>query len=260
MIGVAAVVAFASVWLGMGTGPRLARLVDARERPARTAPPWKTLLVTVAVALAGTFLGGWAVVVGLAMVTGTAAWILDRNRRRRRATRAEREVVRSCQVLAGLLRAGLVPAAALATAAADAPLLSEAAAVQALGGSVPHTLRVGGRIAGRAGLAELANAWEVAVQTGASLTATLDGLSERLAAIAEIRHTVEAELAAPRATGRLLGVLPAAGVLLGFAVGGDPVAYLTGSLAGQACLVLGAGLACAGLIWTELLADRHGNH
>ena len=49
----------------------------------------------------------------------------------------------------------------------------------------------------------------------------------------EIRHTVEAELAAPRATGRLLGVLPAAGVLLGNLLGGMLMLGISWRLATQ---------------------------
>ncbi|MGB7964257.1 MAG: type II secretion system F family protein [Propionicimonas sp.] len=259
MTGLAAAAAFVAAWLGLARRPGLCRLDEVRQPKARAAPPWWVILTALVGAFAGTWLGGWALGVGLALVTATAAWVLRRNRRRRSAAKAELEVVRSCQLLAGLLRAGLVPASALSTAAVDAPLLAAAAAVQVLGGSVPHTLRVLSATPGHSGLGELANGWGVAVRTGASLTVTLDGLAERLAATAEIRHTVDAELAAPRATGRLLGVLPVAGVVLGFAVGGDPVAYLTGSVTGQACLVVGAALACAGLVWTELLADRHGS-
>lgn len=258
MTGLAAAAAFVAVWLGLAPRAGLRRLDTLRHPRPRAAPPWWVVLAALGGGAGGTWLGGWALGVGLALVAATASWVLRRNRRRRNAAAAEREVVRSCQLLAGLLRAGLVPAAALATAAVEAPMLSAAAAVQVLGGSVPDTLRVLGRAPGHGGLGELANAWGVAIRTGASLTVTLDGLAERLAATAEIRHTVDAELAAPRATGRLLGALPVAGVVLGFAVGGDPVAYLTGSLTGQACLVVGAALACAGLVWTELLADRHG--
>lgn len=258
MTGLAAAAAFVAAWLGLAPHPGLRRLDEARARTTLAAPPWFVVLAALIGAAAGTWLGGWALGVGLTLVTATAAWVLRRNQRRRSAAKAEEEVVRSCQLLAGLLRAGLVPASALATAAVEAPMLAAAAAVQVLGGSVPHTLRALSRAPGHCGLGELANAWGVAVRTGASLTVTLDGLAERLAATAEIRHTVDAELAAPRATGRLLGALPVAGVVLGFAVGGDPVAYLTGSLTGQACLVVGAALACAGLVWTELLADRHG--
>ena len=83
-------------------------------------------------------------------------------------------------------------------------------------------------------LVELGIAWEVAERTGASLNATLDALTGRLSARRTVGHMVAAELSAPRATGRLLAVLPVAGVLLGYSFGGDPLAFLTGSLPGPA--------------------------
>ena len=131
MTGLAAAAAFVAAWLGLTPRPSLRRLDEVRQPNSRAAPPWWVVLAALAGAVGGTWLGGWALGVGLALVTATAAWVLRRNRRRRSAATAELEVVRSCQLLAGLLRAGMVPASALATAAVEAPLLAAAAAVQA---------------------------------------------------------------------------------------------------------------------------------
>ncbi len=98
----------------------------------------------------------------------------------------------------------------------------------------------------------------VAERTGASLGATLDALAERLTAAGNLQDVVNAELAAPRATGRLLAVLPLAGLLLGYGLGGDPLAFLTGSPAGQLSLVAGITLGCAGVLWTERIAGGDG--
>ena len=57
---------------------------------------------------------------------------------------------------------------------------------------------------------------------------------------------------------RLLGGLPLVGLGLGYAVGGDPIGYLTGSAAGLVCLTIGGGLAAVGLVWSDTLADRAG--
>ena len=236
----------------------LARL-RAVERPppraGRNQPVW------AAPAVAGLLVGwlaGWGVGVALAVVAGTVSWVVRGHSRRQKVAERRAEVVRSCQLLGSLVRLGLVPAAALRSAAAEAPVLAEAAALQAMGGEVAPALRVAAAAPGTAGLIELAAAWEVAEATGASLAATVDAVADRLAADADLRATVEAELAAPRATGRLLAALPLAGLALGYLLGGDPVAFLTGSLAGQACLAAGAGLGTAGVVWTEVLADRHG--
>ena len=126
---------------------------------------------------------------------------------------------------------------------------------QQVGGEVAPVLRRLGARPGSRGLAELGAAWELAERTGASLGATLDALAERLAATGAVNDVVSAELAAPRATGRLLAALPVAGLVLGYGMGGDPVAFLTGSVAGQVSLSLGVVLGCAGVLWTERIAD-----
>lgn len=189
----------------------------------------------------------------LPLVTGFG--VLRHHRGRRAAAVRATAVVGACQLLAGLLRVGHVPTSALAAAARDAPILAEAVAMQEIGGEVGPVLRRLGAAPGMAGLVELGVAWEVAERTGASLTATLDALADRLTATRAVANVVAAELSAPRATGRLLAVLPLAGLALGYSFGGDPLAFLTGSLPGQLSLVAGVALGCVGVFWTERIAD-----
>lgn len=259
----AAVAAALACWLALGP-PRVARLVQpapghgsARRRPAVPV----TALAVAGVVLAAAAVGGSGAAVGgfaLAVPAATALGVWRRQRARAAARRSEREVLAACQLLAGLLRVGHVPPAALAAAARNAPVLAEAAAVLVVGGQVSPVLRRLGAAPGRSGLTDLAIAWEVAQRTGASLTATLDALAERLAARQAVRQVVAAELAAPRATGRLLAVLPVAGLLLGYGFGGDPLRFLTTTAAGQAALLAGVALGCAGVVWTERIADGPG--
>ncbi len=198
---------------------------------------------------------GAAIAVATVLPGVTAVVVWRHHRKRADAEIQAKEVLGACQLLAGLLRVGHVPAAALRTAAQDAPILAEAAASLQIGGPVGSVLRRQGATEGRSGLVELGVAWDVAERTGASLTATLDALAERLAARQAVRNVVAAELSAPRATGRLLAVLPVAGVLLGYSFGGDPLSFLGGSLPGQLSLVVGVALGCAGVFWTERIAD-----
>lgn len=197
----------------------------------------------------------WAVVGGCAgLILGTAVHLWRAQSGRRRDARNEAEVVTACRLLSGLLRVGQVPGAALQLAAAELPVLAEAAAAQRAGGSVAEVLRAAASSPGRSGLAELSVAWELAERTGASMTAALDGVVERQAAASAVAELVAAELAAPRATGRLLAVLPLAGLALGYGVGGDPLSFLLGSPIGWAGLSGGVVLACAGVLWTDWLA------
>lgn len=257
----AAAAAFLAALL-LVTGPRSARLrgLRRRNRVGALLPVVGRVLplgVVAAAGLTGGFLGGatWAVIafaVSAVLVTALLVWRQHRQRAAARATAAA--VAGACQLLAGLLRVGHVPAAALRVAARDSPILAEAAAVQQVGGAVGPPLRRAGRRPGGTGLVELGVAWEVAERTGASLSATLDSLAQRLTAAREVSDIVAAELSAPRATGRLLAVLPAAGLVLGYGLGGDPLAFLTGSPPGQLSLAAGVALACAGVFWTERIA------
>ena len=260
MMYLAAALAMLAVLMAVPSGTPANRLdaADPRGRTARAWPAWAGMvLASAAVPVAGGLMGGPSgAVLGFSagVVTFTVGVFVRKARRRSGRARLRTEVVRGCQVLAAQLRVGLVPAAALTAAARDCPVLAEAAAEHAVGVPAPVALR---RVRARHGLVleELATAWTVAERAGASLTDTIDALAERLTARREVERLAEAELAAPRATGRLLALLPFAGLGLGYLFGGDPVGFLTGSTVGQLCLVLGTVLACAGALWTERLAE-----
>lgn len=258
MIALAVVAAGAACWLWLAPSPGLIRLTDRPVRIGRSAGGYLLWLSAALIAVVAGWTAGWAVGVACGCLAATIGWALRRSRRRRATARERAEVVRACQLVGGMLGLGQVPAEALQTAAARAPVLAEAAAVQSLGGEVTAVLHRVSAAPGREGLGQLASAWQVAEQTGASMATTLAAVADRLAADLALRATVEAELSAPRATGRLLAGLPIAGVGLGYLLGGDPIGFLTSSVFGQLCLALGAVLGCAGLVWTELLADRHG--
>ncbi len=260
MSALAALAAALSCWLWLSPPPA-GRLGHAAEGvPQRWRRPRPGLLaalaVTGALVLGGALDGvaGAAVAGAIAVPVVSAVAVWRRHRSRSLVARARTEVVAACQLLAGLLRVGHVPAVALDLAAREAPILAEPAAAQRIGSPVGPVLLRAGERPGRSGLVELGVAWEVAERTGASLTATLDALSERLSAGQTVQNVVAAELSAPRATGRLLAALPVAGLVLGYGFGGDPVAFLTGSLPGQLSLLLGVSLGCIGVSWTERIA------
>ncbi|HRL79500.1 MAG TPA: type II secretion system protein, partial [Propioniciclava sp.] len=107
---------------------------------------------------------------------------------------------------------------------------------------------------GCAGLAELADAWEIATRTGASLVDAVDVAVQRLAAQEEVDRVVATELAAARLSGIMMAVLPLVGLGLGYALGGNPVGFLIGQPVGWVCLNVGVGLACAGVAWIDAIA------
>ena len=101
-------------------------------------------------------------------------------------------------------------------------------------------------------------AWQVTESTGAALGHVVARLGD--AARADVRHrrAVDAELAAVRASTRLLGALPAVGLLMGTALGADPVRFLLGTEAGRCCLLGGGLLEWAGCGGPTRIADRAG--
>ncbi len=255
--------AMLAVWLvvPIASTRRLARLTEADDPAPRRPQRWYVRVGGgVLLLVAGGFLvdgsRGVALTCVVGCVVGTVAAIVRKRSRAAVAAARRASVARGCEVLASLVRIGHIPTAALLEAARDCPELGRAAALTRVGGEPVPVLRDEGRLPGAAGLVAIAHAWEVSVETGAPVVAALEAVTAELRRSRDLAHVVNTELAAPRATGQLLGVLPFAGIGLGLALGGDPIGFLTGSVVGQICLVAGVGLAGVGVLWSEALADR----
>jgi tight adherence protein B len=188
----------------------------------------------------------------------TAGRLIVSARRRRSTLRARADVAQACTVLASYLRVGQVPSAALAIAAADCDVLREGHRAHTLGGDVVTVWRHQARRRGHIGLLELARAWQVSVETGAPMSSMLDQVASSLSADQSLMGVVNSELAAARATSKVMAALPLCGIGLGYLLGGDPADWLLAGPAGWACLLSGVLLACAGVLWIEALARRAG--
>jgi tight adherence protein B len=158
---------------------------------------------------------------------GAAGMPLLRRVRRADEARRARErrgeaVIALCGALSGEVRAGRQPGEALRRAAHDSGGLGEAQAVvlaaARFGGDVPGALTDAARQPGADGLVGLAACWRVAVDRGAGLAAGLDRL-------------------------------PVLGLLLGTALGADPLHVLLHSGPGLGCLLVGGVLEAVGLWW-----------
>jgi tight adherence protein B len=232
------------------------------ERRRRHRRSWIYLaimiILLILIVLAGYFAGprGAVLACAILLIGTTAARLAVQYRRRRSSLRARADVAHACAVLASYLRVGQVPSAALAIAAADCPVLREGHRARTLGGDVVQVWRQQARRAGHSGLLELARAWQVSTETGAPMSSTLDQVAASLAADQALTRVVNSELAAARATGKVMAVLPGCGIAIGYLLGGDPARWLLARPAGWACLMAGVLLACAGVLWVEALA-RH---
>lgn len=256
---VAAALAAWWAWPVRARGRLSARAV-ARSRGHSTPSAWVGLgggVVVVAGLVAATGVGPGAGA-AVAIVGATVVLVLRRRGRAAQAWRQRQAVSDACGALAAEVAVGQAPVTALATVAAEFDVLADGAAQVALGGDPCAGWRGQAVTSGLAGLGRLAAAWEVCVTTGAPLAPSLDAVAQALRDDQELAHTVDQELAAARATGRVMALLPVVGLLLGYAMGGDPVGFLLGTGWGQACLVVGVALACAGLLWSERLVDEAG--
>ncbi|MFD6170289.1 type II secretion system F family protein [Streptomyces coeruleorubidus] len=210
----------------------------------------------------------WAPVAGLVLavlgasvlpvVLGAAGVPLLRRVRLAGQARRDRErradaVIALCGALAGEVRAGRQPGEALLRAARDCGGLADAQATvlaaARFGGDVPDALATAAGQPGAEGLRGLAACWRVAVDQGAGLAAGLDRLAAALRAERDQRSDLRAQLAGARATAVLLAGLPALGLLIGTALGADPLHVLLHTTAGLGCLVTGGVLEGLGLWW-----------
>lgn len=211
------------------TGPRTDGLADRFvDRPR--------LAVAVAAAgtgaMAGILAGPVAAVLGAVYaVVAVRAWLRIR-RNRRRAT----EWAGALDALAGLagdLRAGLPPERALVAATArlePVPLVRD---------------RV--RVAVR-----------VAEATGAPLADLVERLETDLRGLDRVRLSAAAHAAGAHATAALLGVLPLAGIGVGYGMGADPLRVLLWTPVGAGCALGALVLQLAGLAWTARLSRAPG--
>lgn len=151
------------------------------------------------------------------------------------------------------MRAGRQPGEALLGASRDSGGLGGAQAVvlaaARFGGDVPGALTDAARRPGAEGLLGLAACWRVAVDRGAGLAAGLDRLEGALRAERDQRADLRAQLAGARSTAVLLAGLPVLGLLLGTALGADPLHVVLHTGAGLGCLLVGGVLEGVGLWW-----------
>ncbi|TYK50781.1 type II secretion system F family protein [Actinomadura decatromicini] len=167
--------------------------------------------------------------------------------------RRRMSVIELCDAMAAELAAGRTPDEAFAAAATvlDPDVSKEL--VDLPHPPFDHLAELANR-PGAGGLRLLAACWRVGAERGGALATVLDGLATALRDDESQRQDVAVQLAAPRATARLLAVLPLLGVAMAAALGAHPLSFLCGTLPGLACLVTGTALNLTGLYWTRHLA------
>ena len=159
------------------------------------------------------------------------------------------DVAGTAQRLAVLLQAGVAPTAAWAQL--DQGSAKAIADRIRAGQPAPEAIATAGE-----SWRELAAAWRVAVAVGAPLADALRSFASGMRDAVDTIDDVAVALAEPAGTARLMLWLPAAGVLLGVALGFDTARILLTDPRGIACLVVGLGLIGGAHLWTRALVRR----
>lgn len=123
-----------------------------------------------------------------------------------------------------------------------------------LGGDIAEALRLDARRTPL--IAPLSACWAVAAQHGSGLAVAVTRMYEQARIAEDIRVQLLAQMAGPRATARILMMLPLFGIAMGMMMGVDPVGWLLGSPMGLGCLVCGLMLTALGYWWTSAIARR----
>lgn len=237
---------------------RLARQGHAPRRVRSVPLGWLILC-----ALAGTAVMLPATTVLAATVlTATLALRYRRRRRSRRGVDESRALETAIDVLVGELRVGAHPVQAFAVAASETggavgDGCRAVAARARLGADVAAGLRnIARRSALPAQWERIAVCWQLAADHGLAMSSLMRAAQRDIAERQRFSARVASAMAGARATAAILACLPVLAVLLGQAIGARPVSFLLSGRAGGWLLVVGATLACAGLLWSDRITDR----
>jgi tight adherence protein B len=201
-------------------------------------------------------------VLAFAVVGATAGLRYRRRRRFRGAVDEGRTLETALDVLVGELRVGSHPVRAFGVAAAEtvgpvAVSLRAVAARARLGADVTAGLRAAARTSALpAHWNRLAVCWQLASDQGLAIATLMRTAQRDIAERQRFSARVSSSMAGARATAAILAGLPVLGVLLGQLIGARPLSFLLNGHTGGWLLVVGAVLACGGLLWADRITDR----
>lgn len=105
-------------------------------------------------------------------------------------------------------------------------------------------------------LREVGSVWGLSGKLGIPVAELLESARNRIDQQLRHEQATKAALAGPRATAVVLSVLPLAGVLMGQAMGAQPLALLTGGGLGGLLLLVGTALVCAGFATSQRIIAK----
>ena len=211
--------------------------------PPRVAIP----LGIGAVVLAALAFDRASLVIALAMGAATVVWVADTQRRARAASKRTEAVATFLGHLGTNVEAGAPLHAALERAAEHAP--REIARDVA---HLIHHVTTGAPLAAETDeFARIAPLFALSASRGVPLSRLVAAARDDIDHTRRHRAATNAALAGPKTTAVVLALLPFAGLLMGAAMGANPIALLTGGGLGGALLTVGTALVCAGVIVSQ---------
>lgn len=258
MTGAALALAMAALIAPVSSRKRVKALMMPTSRRRRPS----MMLGAVAGCAAMSALLPWTAVLALGLLVAT---LLARRRvglRRRARTEEAAAMQDALDVLVGELRVGAHPVAAIGVAAHESHVptarsLNSVAARALLGADVASGLRAEAARSTSPGHWErLAVCWQLAQTHGLAIATLMQAAQRDIVERERFHGRVEAGMAGARATAAILAGLPTVGMLLGQAIGADPLSFLLSGGAGGWLLVVGTALICCGLLWSDRITSR----
>ena len=179
-------------------------------------------------------------------------------RGRQRRGSLEQAFAHDLRALVAELRSGAHPGTALSTAASSTVLWPQAVAAERFGDGVADGFARDAAENPRLGryLRQLSACWRVGVNHGSGLAISIERLAVSIETTMDVEATLANELAAPRATVRLLAFLPVVGIAMGYMLGANPLAWFVDTGIGKVTFLAAVGLTIAGSWWSHRIVSR----
>lgn len=186
---------------------------------------------------------------------GVTYLVLDVLQTRRRNFDANRDI-EGLRAIAAELRSGQSIDSALLAAAS---ISSERTARRYRAASNAVLLgadAIPGLLAGSAVAQSVGRVWRLAIATGCPIADPVSNLEIDAQSQRQHNRQIDALLAGPNATAALLAALPIFGLLMGSAIGANPLRVLSATPIGGGALIVGTALTVAGILWTRIIVSR----
>ncbi len=207
----------------------------------------------VAVVGVAALTGSVGMIVAASIVGVTVAWSARAAMRDRAELTRDDELLQAIGVVIAELSVGSPTALACARASAELLADDPSSPVGRHLSVLAARVRLGGDIAPESAgsVHRIASLWASAARYGLPLVDLLTASRSDLLARQRFAARTRAGLAGPRATARVLAILPVFGLILGQGIGADPLRVLLAPGVGSVLMIVGTALAAAGVVWSE---------